>query len=189
MLCQGKTTTHALGPSSKRRPIFTTTGWPSVHHYTMPTGQFVLANGLAGAEQRVAYESHLPFATRPSARLVTLFPQSTTTTPTVRVGRLLEAKPSKFLVPADGCATADQRAAHNARKLSATGPLARPGTLLPQSTTTTTTALGGRPVQALLRIAVALVLISLALGLQATHGAHELFAPGPSAKHNIPSQA
>ena len=79
MLCQGKTTTHALGPSSKRRPIFTTTGWPSVHHYTMPTGQFVLANGLAGAEQRVAHESHQPFATRPSARLVTLFPESTTT--------------------------------------------------------------------------------------------------------------
>ena len=116
-------------------------------------------------------------------------PRSTTTTPTVRSGRLLEAKPSKFFVPADGCATADQRAAHNARKLSATGPFARPGTLLPQSTTTTTTALGGRPVQALLRIAVALVFSSLTLGLQATHSAHELFAPGPSAKHKISSQA
>ena len=57
----GEPTTHELGPSSKRRPIFTTTGWPSVHHYTMPAGQFVLANGLAGAEQRVAHESHRAF--------------------------------------------------------------------------------------------------------------------------------
>ena len=77
---RGKQQHTPLGPSSKRRPIFTTTGWPSVHHYTMPAGQFVLANGLAGAEQRVAHESHRPFATRPSARLVTLFPRSTTTT-------------------------------------------------------------------------------------------------------------
>ena len=60
----GETTTHASGPSSKRRPIFTTTGWPSVHHYTMPTGQFVLANGLAGAEQRELFTSHIGLSQR-----------------------------------------------------------------------------------------------------------------------------